>query len=133
MRAADSSGKGYALLDVVLAVAIFALAVTGLVSVMQRINETSSNFARDRLIQNRLVSLLSETKSLPVNEMTTEVYDEILDITFRTTVVDYPINNGEGAELTDLYLLTAEAQFLDDGGEQFERATLVVHKTEDRR
>ena len=122
--------RGYALLDVVLAVALFALTVTGLVSVMQRINETSSTFARDRMIQNRLVSLLSETKSLPVSAMTTEVYDEMLAITFRTTVEAYQVDNGEGEELADLYQLTAEAQFLDDGGEQVERAVLLVHKPE---
>ncbi len=122
------SVRGYALLDVVLAVALFALTVTGLISVMQRINETSTLFAKDRMIQNRLVSLLSQTREQRVRAMTTEVFDENLDITFRTYVEDYQINNGEGAELSDLYLLTAEAVFRDDGGEQIEKAIIIIHQ-----
>ena len=57
------NNAAYALLDVVLAIALFALAATGLISVMQGINETSSNFAFDRVVQNRLLSLLTEDEA----------------------------------------------------------------------
>lgn len=122
--------RAYALLDVVLAVALFAITVTGLISVMQRISETSSTFAFDRVIQNRLTSLIAETRRLEVSAMTSETFDEDLNITFRTYVEPYEIDNGEGEELSGLYLLTAEAQFVDDGGEQVERASLLIHNPE---
>ncbi|MCG8600336.1 MAG: hypothetical protein MI807_09365 [Verrucomicrobiales bacterium] len=122
--------EGYALLDVVLAVALFALAATGLIMVMQGINETSSNFAFDRVVQNRLLSLLTETKRLEVSAMTSEALDPDLNITFRTYVEPYEIDNGEGAALTDLYLLTAEAQFVDDGGEQTEKVSQLIYREE---
>ena len=122
--------KGYALLDVVLAVALFGITVTGLISVMQSINETSSQFSRDRLIQDRLSALLAQTKTMPASDMTTEVYDPNLDITFRTYAESYEIDNGEGAALPDLYLLTAEAAYRDDWGEQLEKATIIVHQAE---
>ncbi|MDF1825101.1 MAG: hypothetical protein P1U68_10695 [Verrucomicrobiales bacterium] len=121
------SRKGFALLDVVLAVAIFAISVTGLIGILQRMNETSSAFARDSLIQNRLVSLLTETRRLEPSAMTTEVYDSALDMTFRTYAQPFQVENGEGAELSDLYELTAEVEFLDDGGNQIERVRLIVH------
>ncbi|MEM9016300.1 MAG: hypothetical protein AAGC68_04750 [Verrucomicrobiota bacterium] len=131
MRIPKQTARGYALLDVVLAVALFALTVTGLIQVMQRINETSGSYARDRMIQERLSSLLVQTEKLPVSSMTSEAFDETLGITFRTYVEDYQIDNGEGAELSDLYLLTAEAAFVDDGGDQIERAALLVHRPEE--
>ncbi len=121
------ASRGFALLDVVLAVAIFAISVTGLIGILQKMNETSSAFAKDSRIQNRLVSLLTETKRLEPSAMTTEVYDPNLDMTFRTYAQPFQIENGEGAELTDLYELTAEVEFLDDGGSQIERVSLIVH------
>jgi hypothetical protein len=126
----SGNNAAYALLDVVLAVALFALAATGLISVMQGINETSSNFAFDRVVQDRLLSLLTETKRLDIGAMTSQAVDPDLNITFRTYVESYEIDNGEGAALTDLYLLTAEAQFVDEGGEQTERVMLLIHREE---
>lgn len=125
---ANSGRRGFALLDVVLAVAIFAIAVTGLLGILQRMNETSSAFARDRLIQNRLESLLAETKFLEPSAMTGEVYDPDFDLTFRTYVQPFEVDNGEGAALADLYELTAEVEFSDDGGPQLERVRLIVHR-----
>lgn len=125
---ASASGKGFALLDVVLAVAIFAISVTGLIGILQRMNETSSAFARDRLIQSRLESLLSETKRLEPSAMTTEVYDPTFDLTFRTYAQPFEVDNEEGSELADLYQLTAEVEFLDEGGPQLERVSVLVHK-----
>jgi hypothetical protein len=126
----SGNNAAYALLDVVLAVALFALAATGLISVMQGINETSSNFAFDRVVEDRLLSLLTETKRLDIGAMTSQAVDPDLNITFRTYVESYEIDNGEGAALTDLYLLTAEAQFVDEGGEQTERVMLLIHREE---
>ena len=123
--------QGYALLDVVLAVALFALTVTGLISVMQRINETSAGFAKDRLLQGRLSSILAETRQLPVTAMTTDRFDETLDMQFRTYAEPYEIDNGEGEALGDLYLLSAEAVFVDDGGEQTERISVLIHRPQE--
>ncbi len=125
---ASSSKRGFALLDVVLAVAIFAISVTGLIGILQRMNETSSAFAKDRLMQSRLESLLSETKRLEPSAMTTEVYDQAFDLTFRTYAQPFAVDNGEGSELVDLYQLTAEVEFVDDGGPQVERVSVLVYK-----
>lgn len=126
-----SQQAGYALLDVVLAVALFAITVTGLVQVLQRVNETSSAFARDRLIQQRIESLLAEKRRLGIQEMTSEFRDERMDVTYRTYVEDWEVENGDGAELANLYRLTVEAVFIDDGGEQLEKADLILYKPED--
>tara|TARA_R110000850_G_scaffold247744_3_gene372682 strand:- start:72 stop:464 length:393 start_codon:yes stop_codon:yes gene_type:complete len=124
------NSRGYALLDVVLAVALFALSVTGLVGALQSISQTSSELARNRMIQHRLESMLTETRRLPIAGMTTEVFDELTDITFRTFAEPLEVENGEGNELSDLYLLVAEAMFIDDGGEQSERAELIIYQPE---
>lgn len=126
MRDKAKSG-GFALLDVVLAVAIFAISVTGLIQILQQMNETSASFAKDRVIQARLESLLSQTKRLDLSSMTSETYDPDFDLTFRTYAEPFQIDNGEGAELADLYELTAEVEYVDEGGSQLERVSLIVH------
>ena len=119
---------GYALLDVVLAVALFGISVTGLVQVMQQINSTSASFARDRMIQQNLEAMLAEKRRMPLGEMTHDLHDPVLDMTFRTYVEPLELENGEGNVITDMYRLTAEAVFFDDGGEQIERAELYIYQ-----
>jgi len=127
------SPKGYALLDVVLAVAVFALAVTGYVGVMQRINETSTEYARDRFVQQRLVSLLDQTRQRPLRSMTSETQDPLAAVTFRTYVEPWQVENGQGGALADLYLLTAEAVFEGEEPENAERAQIVIHVPREQR
>jgi len=122
--------RGYALLDVVLAVALFGITATGLMRVMQRVSETSIGFSRDRYLQSQIEGLLSEKRKLEIDAMVSETVDELTGITFRTYVEPLEVDNGEGKELTDLYKLTAEGVFLDDGGEQTERAEIIIYKPE---
>lgn len=125
-----TEGKGFALLDVVLAVALFAITVTGLIQVMQKINTTSGEFARDRMIQQNIESLLYEKRILPVAEIASDTYDELLDVTFRSYAEPFQVDNGEGKELADLYQLTIEAAFKDDGGDQLEKAQIIIYQPE---
>ena len=122
--------RGYALLDVVLAVALFGITATGLMRVMQRVCETSTGFSRDRYLQTQIEGLLSEKRILKIDAMASEMVDELTGITFRTYVEALEVDNGEGGELTDLYKLTAEGVFIDDGGEQIEKAEIIIYKSE---
>ena len=122
--------RGYALLDVVLAVALFGITATGLMRVMQRVSETSIGFSRDRYLQSQIEGLLSEKRKLEIDAMVSETVDELTGITFRTYVEPLEVDNGEGKELTDLYKLTAKGVFLDDGGEQTEKAEIIIYKPE---
>lgn len=127
------SPRGYALLDVILAVTVFAFWGVGLITLLQKISDTSNSYSRDRLIQYQLESLLTEMKHLPVDEMATERYDEALDVTFTTVVETLNLANLEGETLEDLYELTATATFNDSGGEQTESARLTIYQPEEDR
>jgi len=124
----SSRRRGYALLDVILAVTVFAFWGAGLVTLLQKISDTSNSYSRDRLIQYQLESLLTEMKHRPVEEMTVERRDEALDVTFRTTVEPLNLANIDGDGLDDLYQLTATATFMDTGGEQVETARIYIHQ-----
>lgn len=123
--------RGYALLDVALALTIFALTVTSLAVLLQRIVDTSGSFARDRLIQGKIQSLITEAKFKPVQDMNSEIRDESLDATFRTFVEPLNLSNVDGEGLEDLYQLTVIAQFEDEGGSQEEVTQLYLYLPEE--
>lgn len=123
--------RGYALLDVVLALTVFALTVTSLAVLLQRIVDTSDSFARDRLIQGKIQSLITEAKFKPVQDMNSEVQDESLDAIFRTFVEPLNLSNVDGEGLEDLYQLTVVALFEDEGGSQEEVAQLFLYLPEE--
>ena len=63
-----STSKAYALLDVILAVTVFAIWGTGVVTFLQKISDTSNSYSRDHLIQYGLESILTEARHRPVEE-----------------------------------------------------------------
>lgn len=131
-RQCRRTSGAYALLDVILAVTVFAFWGAGLVALLQKISDTSNSYSRDRLIQYQLESLLTEMKHRPVEEMTVERLDEALEVTFRTTVEPLSLANIDGDALEDLYQLTATATFQDSGGEQVETARIFIHQPQER-
>jgi hypothetical protein len=122
---------GYALLDVILAVTVFAFWGAGLVALLQKISDTSISYSRDRLIQYQMESMLTEMKRRPVEEMTEERLDEALGVTFSSTVEPLALTNIDGEGLEDLYILTVTATYTDTGGEQKESARLYVHQPQE--
>ena len=136
-RAIGSRGRsrvrGYALLDVILAVTVFAFWGVGLITLLQKISDTSNSYSRDRLIQYQLESLLTEMKHRPIDEMVVERYDEALEVTFATILEPSTLANIDGEALEDLYDLVATATFTDSGGEQTETARLTIYQPEEDR
>lgn len=126
----DSKDGGYALLDVALALTIFAFAITSLVVLLQKITDTSSSYARDRLIQSGIDSFMTETKRKPVKEMNSEYFDEALEINFRAEVEELDLANIDGNGLDDVYKLTVTAEFDDEGGPQEEVAEVFIYQPE---
>ncbi len=125
--------RAYALLDVILAVTVFAFWGVGLITLLQKISDTSNSYSRDRLIQYQLESILTEMKHRPIEEMNTERLDEDLQVTFRTSVEPLNLANIDGETLENLYEITATATFNDSGGEQVETARLTIYQPEEDR
>ena len=88
--------SGYALLDVVLATTVFAIWGTGLVALLQNISETSGGYSRDRLVQYQIESLITEARHKPIQEVTSEFLDEVLEVTYTTTLEPLELGNVDG-------------------------------------
>jgi type II secretory pathway pseudopilin PulG len=114
-----SSGKrnGFLLMEVIVALGIFAMACTGLVVAFHRMAETANLAQTELKITRILESALTEQLSFPtLEEGTTQIPIEGTDI--ELDVVVSPIDkleNQDGKILQDMYRIEITANWFADG------------------
>lgn len=124
--------KAFSLLEIVIALTVFVIAISGLFAALQQIGMNSAAFAQDRGIQYGLEAILTEAKHLPVEEMSFERMDEAQGVRYTVTAEPASLANIDGEALDDLYLLRAMADFEGmGGGIQTEVAEIYVYKPEE--
>lgn len=130
-RKADCAA--YLLLDVVLAVTVFAIAVTGILVAVNRITETSKFYARDMQVQYGMDAMLVEARHRPVEEMAFERDDSDLGVLYRTEVEPLNQVNSEGEALEGLYRLKVSAMFQFGNEDETDTAEVIVYLPADKK
>jgi Tfp pilus assembly protein PilV len=125
--------RGIALLDALLAVTIFSLAVSGLATWLNKISENSNQFAKERLIQHGLTAILSEARERGVNDMNFESRDEDLGVTYRTSAEPVDLTTTDGDSLEDMYVLKAVAEYTEGSYQVSREVEMFVYKPEENR
>ena len=120
--------QGYALLDVLVALTVFAIWGVGLMSLLREISLRSESNARDRLIQYQLQSFITEAKHKPVEEIPVEYIDENLGARFTTTIEPLQLANVDGNGLDELYTVKVIAEFQERGETITETAEVYLYK-----
>jgi hypothetical protein len=114
------SARGYLLLEVVLAMGIFALAATGYTVALQKAADASDMAAREMQITRILQSALDEAISVPVleeGEMPPQKLEE-RDIEIVTIYEKMEeMENLDGQLLQDMWRITVTAYFMQDDTE----------------
>ncbi len=123
--------RGIALLDALLAVFIFSLAVTGIVTWMGQIGDNSNLLGKERLVQQGLSGILSEAKVRDLADMNFEFNDQLLGVVYRTTVEPVQLTTTEGETLEDMYVLRATADYAEGALGLTRAAEIYVYKPGD--
>ncbi len=109
--------RGFLLLEVVLALAVFSAAATGFAVAMNAMAKAAL-FAQSELHITRILdSALDETLSLPVLEegtTTTPVAKTGIEMATTITILD-SLENQDGAPLQEMYLITVTARWYESG------------------
>lgn len=122
--------SGYLLLELILALTIFSLAVVGLARSLNLAIQTSAILNRENDIRLGLRSFLEEVRRKPVGDMATSYTDERLGITFQSEVDELTLKDRNGTVLKDLYKLRAFATY-EVGAEQREESVeMWIYKTQ---
>lgn len=123
----------YLLLDVVLAVTVFAIAMTGILVAVNRITETSQLFAQDMQVQYGMDAMLVEARHRPVEEMAFERNDDDLGVLYRTEIEPLNQVNNEGEALEGLYRLKVSAMFQSGNEDETDTAEVIVYRPEEKK
>lgn len=122
--------NGYLLLELILALTIFSLAVVGLARSLNMAIQTAAILNRENDIRVGLRSFLEEVRRKPLSDMATSYADERLGVTFTSEVDELTLKDKNGSVLRDLYKLHALATY-EVGAEQREESVeMWVYKTQ---
>jgi hypothetical protein len=101
--------KGYLLLELILALIVFSVAIVGLAKSANMAVKIVGSLSRENDIRLGLDSFLEEVRRKPVAEMKQTTQDERLGVTYQSTVDELTLKNVSGTVLRDLYKLRVSA------------------------
>lgn len=116
MNAPREHPPGFVLLEVVLAIGVFAIAATGFVVALHRTDDLAAMAQRELRITRVLDSALKEAVSLPVlEEGTTTVELEEMGIEIETLIEPMEMENQDGQLLQEMFRILVTAYWYEDG------------------
>jgi type II secretory pathway pseudopilin PulG len=127
--------RGYILLELIIALSIFAIAVLGLAKALNNALATANILNRDYAVRLAMRSFIEEVRRKPLADMATTAQEPKLDLTMTSTVEPLEMKSKEGRRVEDLYTLTVKGEYLAGGQMRDETIFLWVHvsDTEDKR
>ena len=121
--------QGYILLELIIALSIFAIAVLGLTKSLNTSLEVANIVNHDYAVRLGLRSFLEEVKRKSVANMAMSVSDPKLDVTYTSEVAPEDITiKTTGELLTDIYKLTAKATYNVGGKAREETVVLFLYQ-----
>ena len=106
----SSSSPGYILLELVIALTIFSIAVLGLARSLSTALEVANSLNKENAIRIGLRSFLEEARRKKTTaEMAMTATDDRLGCTYSSVIEEAGLQNKDGKNLADLYKLTATA------------------------
>jgi hypothetical protein len=120
------TAKGYLLLEVVLAMGIFALAATGFSIALQKSADASDMAAREMQVTRILQSSLDEAISIPTleeGETSQKLEERSMEIVTKYEKME-EMENIDGQLLQDMWRITVTAYFMQ-GNTQLDRSAVT--------
>lgn len=108
---ARAAACGYVLLEVIIALTVFAVAVAGLSSVLHSSLDSANALRRTAAIRRGMEALLIEAKQKPKREeMLLTTTDPALGMEYRSTLEEVKWTNRKGEPVSGLFILRVEAR-----------------------
>ncbi len=121
--------RGYVLLEIIIALTVFAVVATGLASVLHSSLDSANRLRRQTAVRRGLEAILLEAKQRPKREeMLLTSKDEILGVEYRTELEELRWTNQRGQPVRGLYVLRAFATDQRLAHPQHDSAELYVYR-----
>ena len=122
---------GYILLELIIALSIFSMAVVGLSMALNNTLQTANMLNKDYAVRLAMRSFLEEIKRKPLADMATTLENPQLDLVLTSTVEPLEIRSKEGRAVEDIYTLTVRADYTAGGRARDETVFLWVNVTDE--
>jgi len=110
-RLPRASADGYVLLEIIVALTVFAVAVAGLSSVLHSSLDSSNALRRTAAVRRGLEAVLIEARQKPKREeMALTATDPALGVEYRSSLQELKWGNRKGDPVRGLYVLRVEAR-----------------------
>jgi prepilin-type N-terminal cleavage/methylation domain-containing protein len=124
-----ASRRGYVLLEIIIALTVFAVVVTGLASVLHSSLDAANLLRRQASVRRGLEALLIEAQQKPRREeMLISFKDEALGIEYRSELEELKWVNRRGKPVKGMYILRAVATDLRAANPVHDAAELYVYR-----
>jgi len=120
--------RGYILLELVIALTIFAIAVLGLARSLNTSMEVANILTMDQRVRIGMRSFLEEVRRKPLNEMSTTMTDAATGVTYTSSAERVALTTTQGSTLEDLYNLKVTASYLVGTEQREESVDVYVYK-----
>ena len=120
---------GYMLLEVLIALTVFSIAVVGMAEAINASIEAMNFLTRQEIMRNRLEALIVEAKQMEKREeMVFSVDDQASGIHYRTELEELKWVNRKKEPINGLYVLRAIAEFENNGTPVTETVEVYVQR-----
>lgn len=123
-----SHRRGYILLELVIALTIFSIAVLGLARTLGTSIEVANILNRDNLLRVGMRSFLEEVRRKPLADLATTYADTSTGITYSSSIEPVSLTKTDGSTLTDLYDLKVLASYSVGTELREESVSVYVYK-----
>lgn len=120
--------QGYILMEMVIALTIFAIGVLGLARALNTAVEVANILNKDQRVRIGLRSFLEEVRRKPLNDMSITYADINTGINYTSSIERVELTTTRGDTLSDLYNLKIVATYTTGGDEQKESVDVYVYK-----
>ena len=120
---------GYMLLEVLIALTVFSIAVVGMAEAINASIEAMNFLTQQEMMRNRLQALIVEAKQKPKREeMVFSIDDQATGIHYRTELEELKWVNRKKEPISGLYVLRAIAEFDSNGRSGKEAVEVYVQR-----
>ncbi len=120
--------QGYILLELVIALSIFAIGVLGLARTLNSSMEVANILNKDQRVRIGMRSFLEEIRRKPLNEMRASTTDVITGVTYTSTAEPVSLIMTNGNTMSDLYDLKVVASYAVGNEQREESVDVYVYK-----
>jgi type II secretory pathway pseudopilin PulG len=123
--------RGYILLELIIALTMFSLAVLGLAGALSNSLEVANIMNKDHAARLAMRSFLEELRRKPLADMATTTTDAATGITLTSTLEDVQLRSKEGRNFSDVKKLTITANYMAAGQPRDEFISVFIYRSQD--